>query len=123
LIFKNQFIRAICFFERRHPCGFPEDEAAGLTPSVGLTIATQIQVNCIVNTERPDWIHRIASLVGSFVNLEPLSAVLKHLRHKRHPFQLAFLIKCPENLLFAFDLNPIAYTQFHISSPEARTKH
>src|SRR6185295_11941149 len=72
-------------------------------------------MNSVRNAQSPDGIYRITSFVGSLVYPQRLPTVLKHLRHEGHSFQLAFRIKCPKNLLFTFDLNPVARSEFHLS--------
>src|SRR5882724_11700794 len=56
----------------------------------------------------------IASLVGTFVDLEFLPAIPEHLGHKYHSVQLTLGVEGPENFLFASDLYPVADAQFSL---------
>ena len=56
----------------------------------------------------------IASLVGTFVDLKFLPAILEHLGHKYHSVQSTLSVEGPENFLFASDLYPIADAQFSL---------
>jgi hypothetical protein len=71
-------------FDRLQPGGFPKDQTTGLTASVRLSITTHIKVNGVSHAKTSDGIDGVAGLVSTLIHLEPLTAILEHLRHKGH---------------------------------------
>ena len=63
--------------------------------------------------------NRVAGLVRPLVNSEPLTAVLKHLRHEWQSVQAAIFVKCTEDLFLASDFHPITGSKFHGAFPTA----
>src|SRR5690242_14005528 len=71
----------------------PENQAARLATSVCLPIASKIQMNSVRQSSTPSAGDSVTGLVRAFVNLEPLTAILKHLRHKGQPLQPTILVQ------------------------------
>src|SRR5262249_15240725 len=65
------------------PGALPEDEAAGLTTTVGNAVTAEVEVVPVLQT--PAYVvpaDRIASLGRGLIDAETLTAVLEHLRHE-----------------------------------------
>jgi L-asparagine transporter-like permease len=50
--------------------------------------------------------------MGPLEYSKALPAILKHLRHKGQPLQLAAIVQSLQDLVLAFDLNPFTGTKF-----------
>src|SRR5262245_19975740 len=59
-----------------------------------------------VEMAQPAVMRWVTHLVRPLINLNPLTAVSKHLRHEREASQAATLIQGRENLLYVGDLDP-----------------
>jgi hypothetical protein len=105
------------------PSALPEDEAAGLTSSVGMAITTEAKMVSILQmSPRIMPADRIAGLVRALVNAKTLTAVFEHLRHKREPVEASILVERPEDALLAQDLYPVACTRFHANVLSSRER-
>ena len=82
--------------------------------AVCLSVATCFEMDGVFKLPRAIGIGRriIASLVGAFVDLKFLPAILEHLGHKHHSVQLTLSVEGIENFLFASDFYPVADAQF-----------
>jgi hypothetical protein len=62
---------------------FPEDQATSLTAAVSGAIASEcIQMDGVLHTASAGAVDCVAGLMCSLVNLELLSAILKHFWHE-----------------------------------------
>jgi hypothetical protein len=99
---------------RLQPSLFPEKQAGSLAASVGLSIASKVEMNTV--RQRPVNVlatNRIASLVSTLIDLKTLTTIVQHLRHQGQSFKPAICVKSGEDLLLATDFNPIAGRKDH----------
>ena len=96
----------------------PKDETAGLTSSIRATVTAMFQMNRVA--EAPADVddagrssHFTAGLSGALEHLEALTAILRHLRHERQPFEMPVFVECRKDLLFAPDFDPVPCSQRH----------
>src|SRR6185503_12616104 len=102
------FDRLASLVDTLQPCFLPKKETARLATAVGLAVTPSVQMNGICHAAAADGKYRVACLVRPLVHLEPLSAILQHLRHEREPVKLGVRVKRSEDFLFASDFNPLA---------------
>ena len=90
----------------------PVDEAAGLTPSMGLAIAAHaLEVDGMLHPIHAGPIDGVAQLQGELPDPEPLAAELQHLGHERQFLQFAVLVQRRKDLGFAPHLDQLADAQ------------
>ena len=90
----------------------PVDEAAGLTPSMGLTVAAHaLEVDGMPHPVHAGPVDGVAQLQGELPDPEPMAAELQHLGHERQVLQLAVLVQRREDLRLAPHLDQFADAQ------------
>src|SRR5436305_1781016 len=75
------------------PCLFPKEQASGFASAVRTAIAACFEMDCALDPASSYRKHGIARLVRSLINLEFLAAECEHLRHERHPIELAVAVE------------------------------
>jgi hypothetical protein len=89
------------------PRFLPENQAGGLAAPIGLTVASQVEMNTIGESAASNGVDCIAGLMCALENLESLSAVLEHLRHEGKSLQATEFVKSTQNLFLTADFYPI----------------
>lgn len=105
-------------FRAPEPRLLPEDEAPGLTASVGSTVAAMFKMDRVVQppTDVGDarWsIYLAAGLPSSPEHLKALTAILGHLRHERQTFKTSMFVERRKNLFLAPHFYPVPCPDCH----------
>ena len=79
-----------------------------MAATIGLAVTSQAEMNTIGKSAAGNGVDRVAGLVRALVDLEPLSAVLEHLRHERQALHATAFVKRAQNLFLTADFHPIA---------------
>src|SRR3954454_940166 len=102
--------------EALEPGLFPEDQASGLAPVMGRSVAPDVlKVNAARHLPAADSHGRIAGLVGTFAHAQRLPTIPEHLRHEWQLLELALLVQRTENLLLRPDLHPFTSAEAETS--------
>src|SRR5262245_14648328 len=93
---------------RFQPGFLPEDQTRGLATTMRRSVAPYtVEVHRMVHPSRAS-VWRVTGLVSPLEHPKPFAAVVKHLGHERHAFELTLRIESCKNLLSTAHLNPVA---------------